>query len=190
MKNFRQPLEEANKAFGQEEVARISLLKVKGPVEEMTLNAAGLIEAFRLGAIHCYKRFSKREARELLRQVRQLPVLDSVMAREILILAGQFIDLLSPKWEDEIWKSWAANMQRWGVEKLTFGSLSERDIKIFCGKALLLDKANSFKCLRRKLEKRSVHQCWETLWVGREFNSRLYEAFVKYNPSLSAFVEA
>lgn len=190
MKNFRQPLEQANKAFGQEEVVKISLLKTAGPVEVMTLNAAGLIEAFRLGAIHCYKRFTKQEARELLRQVCQLPLQVNMTAREILVLAGQFIDLLSPKWEGEVWKSWAANMQRWGVQKLSFKNMSEEDIRIFCGKSLLLDKAYSFKCLRRKVEKRSVRQCWETLWVGHDFDARLYKAFVAYNPQFSAFVEA
>ena len=69
-------------------------------------------------------------------------------------------------------------------------TMSEEDIRIFCGKSLLLDKAYSFKCLRRKVEKRSVRQCWETLWVGHDFDARLYKAFVAYNPQFSAFVEA
>ena len=190
MNNYRQLLEKANKAFGQEEVVKISLQKTTGAAEVMTLNAAGLVEALRLDAIHCYKRFSKQEAQELLRQVRQLPSWEKVTAKEVLVLVGRFIDLLSPKWEREIWQSWGANMQNWGVQKLAFDTLSEDEIKIFCGKALLLDRVYSFRCLRRKVERRSTQQCWETLWVGREFNSLLQKVFLKYNPALAAFVEA
>ena len=189
MRDFRQTLEQANRAFGQEKVVKVSLLKSMGSVEMMTLNAAGLIEAFRLDAIHCYKRFSKQEAQELLRQVRQLPSWEGATAKEVLVLVGKFIDLLSPKWEKEIWQSWAANMQNWGVQKLAFDTLSEDEIKIFCGKSLLLDRVYSLRCLRRKVERRSTQQCWETLWVGREFNSQLYRAFVDYNPLFAAFVE-
>ena len=99
MDNYRQSIEKANRAFGQVEVAEISLLKTKGPVEVMTLNAAGLVEALRLGAVHCYKSFSRREAQELLRQVSQLPSWEGVTAKEVLVMVGQFIEgnFLTPK---------------------------------------------------------------------------------------------
>ena len=190
MDNYRQSIEKANRAFGQVEVAEISLLKTKGPVEVMMLNAAGLVEALRLGAIHCYKSFSRREAQELLKQVSQLPSWEGVTAKEVLVMVGQFIDFLPSEWEKEIWQSWASNMQRWELKKLPFKTLNECDIKIFCGKKLSLNKVYSFWRLRYKADRNSVQHKSETLWVGSDFKKSLYKALIEYNPTLSAFIEA
>ncbi len=188
MDDYRQPIEQANRAFGHAKVMEISLLKTGGLVETMMINAAGLIKAFELGAIHCYRRPCRRATQELLRQVRQLPVWDGICAKEILILVQRFVNILSPEWEDEVWQSWAFNMRRWGIKKILFVVLSRDEIGVFCGKRLLLESSDSFWRLSRKVEKDGVQQYWQPLWVGREFSVTLYQVLVRYNPAVKSFV--
>ena len=188
MDGYRQLIEQANRAFGQEKKMEISLLKTKGPLETMTVNAAGLIKAFELGAIHCYRRPCKQAAQELLRQVRQLPAWDGINAREILGLVQRFVNVLSPEWEDEVWQSWAFNMRRWRVKKFLFVALDRAEVEIFCGERLLLELSDSFWRLSRKVEKDGVQQCWEPLWIGSEFSVTLYQVLVTYNPAVKSFV--
>ncbi len=184
----RQAIEEANRAFGQEKMMEISLLKTSGPVETMTVNAAGLIEAFRLGAIHCYRQPCKQATQVLLSQVRQLPPWPGVNAREVLLFVQRFVRMLLPEWKDEIWQSWAFNMRRWKVKKIPFVILHRDEINVFCGENLLLEYQEASWRLSHKVKRIDLQPYWEPLWIGSEISPTLFASLRVFNSAIVSFV--
>ena len=187
---MRKAIETANTVFGMKNVAEITLLKKDGPAEVMALNAAGLLEAVRLNAIHCYKVGSPVEIQELLAQVRLLELPQGMSARQVFAAACQFAEMLPVRWENEVWQSWADNWLRWKLPPMETEALGVKGAQRFCGRRFRLEHNCSGWALWRRTDKKETDDdgSREALWRGTMLGAAFYQELLKYRPEIRAFI--
>lgn len=187
---MRKVIERANAVFGMKNTAEITLLKKNGPAEPMALNAAGLLEAVRLNAIHCYKVGSPAEIQELLAQVRLLELPQGMNARQVFAAACQFAEMLPTRWESESWQCWADDWLRWKLPPLEPEAMGMKEAQCFCGKRLRLEHSCSGWALWRRPDKEKTDDAGadEPLWRGTVLGAAFYLELLKYRPEMRAFI--
>ena len=133
-------------------------VEVRGGNEKivMSLNAGGLIEAFKHGIVKSFTPLGEEDAKILLSQLEQLCLHDKT-ANQLLVEANLICNTLPDKFREDVFAAMVTVMENSGVKKVVASDLGEAEAKAMCGSDFVLIKTEAeWLLIKQRVENSSL----------------------------------
>ncbi len=177
----------ANMVFLHQNLVRISVSDL-GRTLEMELNAAGLVRALQLNAVHCYRQITGDKLASLAVQINHLP-LKQFSTSELIFLAARMSGLTTADGAMMLWGAWSAAFFSAKLTPLQVSELTPEHIRAFCDRRLLyLPEGQEYQLIKRANQNDESSET-EVLWSGTTADNALCRQLRRYNPAVDVFVD-
>lgn len=158
-----------------------------GNVVKMHLNAAGLVKALQLNAVHCYREITDKEILQLCGQVGDL-YLREMSAHEVLQLAARIADWVSEDGALMLWGAWVSAFFSAEIRALEISELTPADVQAFCGRRLLFLPQGQEWQLTERPGKDDENPEAKLLWAGEHIDEALCQQLARFQPAVSFMI--
>lgn len=122
----------------------------------MSLNAGGLIEAFKQGIVKSFTPLGEDDVKALLSQLERL-CLHAKTANQVLVDANLICKAMPDKFREDVFAAMATAMENSGVKKIVASDLGEVEAKAMCGSDFVLVRTEAeWLLIKRRVENPSL----------------------------------